>query len=66
MSEGAQAVSGEPAVARAPRRVHQAETVRPSTRGPAPGDLRLVIEQDDGTGEYIYKTVRAAALRRDD
>ena len=25
--------------------------------GPQPGDLRLVIEQDEDTGSFIYKTV---------
>ncbi len=25
--------------------------------GPQPGDLRLVIEQDGDSGDYIYKTV---------
>jgi flagellar protein FlaG len=25
--------------------------------GPQPWDLRLVIEQDDATGTYVYKTV---------
>jgi len=29
----------------------------PIDDGPQPGDLRLVIEQDDDSGEYIYKTV---------
>jgi flagellar protein FlaG len=29
----------------------------PVDDGPQPGDLRLVIEQDDHSGEYIYKTV---------
>ena len=55
-SEGAQTVSGEPAVA-APQPVRTAERIQPVDDGPQPGDLRLVIEQDDGTGEYIYKTV---------
>lgn len=29
----------------------------PVDNGPQPGDLRLVIEQDGNSGEYIYKTV---------
>ena len=29
----------------------------PVDDGPQPGDLRLVIEQDDDSGEYVYKTV---------
>ncbi len=30
---------------------------QPVDDGPQPGDLRLVIEQDEDTGQYIYKTV---------
>lgn len=29
----------------------------PVEEGPQPGDLRLVIEQDSATGQYVYKTV---------
>jgi len=29
----------------------------PADNGPQPGDLRLVIEQDNDSGEYVYKTV---------
>ncbi|MFA6157934.1 hypothetical protein [Mesorhizobium sp.] len=29
----------------------------PVEAGPQPGDLRLVIEQDGDSGEYVYKTV---------
>lgn len=29
----------------------------PVEKGPQPGDLRLVIEHDDDTGDYVYKTV---------
>jgi flagellar protein FlaG len=42
-------------------KVVAAETKRqpdaPVDDGPQPFDLRLVIEQDGDTGEYIYKTV---------
>jgi len=33
------------------------EPAPPVDDGPQPGDLRLVIEQDDDSGEYVYKTV---------
>ncbi len=29
----------------------------PADNGPQPGDLRLVIDQDPGSGDYVYKTV---------
>ena len=29
----------------------------PVDKGPQPGDLRLVIEHNDDTGDYVYKTV---------
>ena len=51
LSEGANVVSA-PA---APPVEH--EPAPPVDNGPQPGDLRLVIEQDDNSGEYIYKTV---------
>ncbi|USQ98392.1 hypothetical protein MZV50_12950 [Caulobacter sp. RL271] len=57
LSEGAQTVSGEGAQVAAPQPVHEAEVAQPVDDSPQPGDLRLVIEQDDGTGDYIYKTV---------
>lgn len=56
-SEGARTVSGEAAQAAAPQPVREAEPPHPVDDGPQPGDLRLVIEQDDGTGQYVYKTV---------
>lgn len=55
-SEGAQPVSGDAAVT-APQPVHVAEAAKPVDKGPQPGDVRLVIEQGSGAGEYIYKTV---------
>lgn len=57
-SEGANAVSGQGAQATVPAQpAAQAEPAKPVDDGPQPGDLRLVIEQDDDSGEYIYKTV---------
>jgi len=57
LSEGAKVVSGDAAQVAAPEPVHEAEPAQPVDDGPQPGDLRLVIEQDDGSGQYIYKTV---------
>lgn len=56
-SEGANAVSGHAAPAPQPADVAKAEPSAPADDGPQPGDLRLVIEQDEDTGDYIYKTV---------
>ena len=58
-SEGANVVSGQGghAVAAPVEKVAPAEPAKPVDDGPQPGDLRLVIEQDDDSGEYIYKTV---------
>jgi flagellar protein FlaG len=53
-SEGANVVSAQPEqkpVEPAP------EPAQPVDDGPQPGDLRLVIEQNDETGDYVYKTV---------
>ena len=58
-SVGALAVSPSPATASpigAPKPVEEAPA-QPVNDGPQPGDLRLVIEQDHETGEYIYKTI---------
>jgi flagellar protein FlaG len=33
------------------------EPAPPVDDGPQPGDLRLVIEHDDHSGQYIYKTI---------
>lgn len=44
-SEGAKVVPAEAAPA------------PPVDNGPLPSDLRLVIEQDGDSGEYVYKTV---------
>ena len=52
-SEGVKVVSG-PAVQ--PAEPVQ-EPLPPVDDGPQPGDLRLVIEQDGDTGQYVYKTV---------
>ncbi|WP_299017871.1 flagellar protein FlaG [uncultured Caulobacter sp.] len=35
----------------------EAKPEAPVNNGPQPGDLRLVIEQNDDTGDYVYKTV---------
>lgn len=51
-SEGAKGVSGAAA-----RPVELAPPPPPVEDGPQPGDLRLVIEQDGDSGEYVYKTV---------
>lgn len=59
-SEGANVVSGRSAEAAAPQQVREAEKAEPAPPvddGPQPGDLRLVIEQDDDSGDYVYKTV---------
>ena len=50
-SEGANAVSA-PAV-----QPVEHEPPPPVEAGPQPADLRLVIEQDGDSGEYVYKTV---------
>lgn len=55
-SEGANVVSGQ-AKAQPTPQAAPAEPVQTVDDGPQPGDLRLVIEQDDSSGEYIYKTV---------
>lgn len=60
-SEGAKAASGQSAQTAAPEpprsKAAKAEPAPPVDDGPQPGDLRLVIEQVEGTGEYVYKTV---------
>ncbi len=56
-SEGAKVVSNEAARIATPEPAREAEPAQPVDDGPQPGDLRLVIEQDDGTGQYVYKTV---------
>lgn len=67
-SEGAKVVSGLAAYAASAVQAKSAEDARvsrvsedksdkPVDKGPQPGDLRLVIEQDGDTGDYVYKTV---------
>lgn len=57
-SEGAKTVSGQPARTAAPQPSQPAAPVEPPVDdGPQPGDLRLVIEQDGDSGDYVYKTV---------
>jgi flagellar protein FlaG len=64
-SEGAKAVQhqlgaafGQAQSADAEQAQHaEAKPEAPVEKGPQPGDLRLVIEQDGDTGDYIYKTV---------
>jgi flagellar protein FlaG len=59
LSEGANVVSGQ-APAATPQQVRETEKAEPAPPvddGPQPGDLRLVIEQNDDTGDYVYKTV---------
>ncbi|WP_297510152.1 hypothetical protein [uncultured Caulobacter sp.] len=59
-SVGANAVAaGAPVAAAAVPTPKPAEAApaQPVDNGPQPGDLRLVIEQDHETGEYVYKTV---------
>ena len=64
-SAGAKSVE-DPAVAVGPAspapgdrnaRAADAKAEAPVEKGPQPGDLRLVIEHDDDTGDYVYKTV---------
>lgn len=59
LSEGVNVVSGKggPVAAAPAEKALPAEPAKPVDDGPQPGDLRLVIEQDDDSGEYIYKTV---------
>jgi flagellar protein FlaG len=56
-SAGAKAVAGEGAKIAAPQPVQEIEPAPPADEGPQPGDLRLVIEQDSDTGQYVYKTI---------
>ncbi|MCY1647457.1 hypothetical protein OVA11_10435 [Caulobacter sp. SL161] len=63
LSEGAKVVVGQPEKAveaemalKAERQL-AAEPEKPVDDGPQPGDLRLVIEHDDASGAYVYKTV---------
>lgn len=65
-SEGARAVQGQLSAAFNPAQPADSEKAQPKTeekpeapvdKGPQPGDLRLVIEHDDDTGDYVYKTV---------
>lgn len=62
-SEGAKLVVGqvfqavEPDVARNDEVAQKAEPAKPVNDGPQPGDLRLVIEHDEASGEFVYKTV---------
>lgn len=51
LSEGAIVVKG------AATQPIEHQPAPPVDDGPQPGDLRLVIEQDDDSGEYVYKTV---------
>jgi len=64
--EGARAVQGQLAAAFNPAQPADQEQAQPKQeakpeapvdKGPQPGDLRLVIEHDDDTGDYVYKTV---------
>lgn len=63
VSEGANVVVGRPAkiveveVAREAASQPAKEAKKPVNDGPQPGDLRLVIEHDEGSGEFVYKTV---------
>lgn len=62
-SEGAKAVVGqvfqavEADVARTSDLAQKTEPAKPVDDGPQPGDLRLVIEHDEASGEFVYKTV---------
>lgn len=64
-SEGARAVQGQVAAAFGQGQSVDAEQAQraeakpeaPVDKGPQPGDLRLVIEQNGDTGDYVYKTV---------
>jgi flagellar protein FlaG len=57
-SAGANAVSGHPVLSPdASPADRPSKAPAPVDNGPQPGDLRLVIDQDPGSGEYVYKTV---------
>lgn len=63
-SEGALAVQGRVKAAFGQPRdgepeapAAEARPEKPVDKGPQPGDLRLVIEHNDDTGDYVYKTV---------
>ncbi|MDR6625716.1 hypothetical protein [Caulobacter segnis] len=65
-SEGARAVQGQLKAAFGPAQTVEGEPTAPAVeakpeapveKGPQPGDLRLVIEQDGDSGDYVYKTV---------
>ncbi|AZS21491.1 flagellar protein FlaG [Caulobacter sp. FWC26] len=62
-SEGAKAVVGqvfqavEAEAARTTEAAQKAEPAKPVDDGPQLGDLRLVIEHDEASGEFVYKTV---------
>lgn len=55
LDPSAKAVEAEAALKA--ERANAAEVEKPVDDGPQPGDLRLVIEQDDASGAFVYKTV---------
>lgn len=57
LSEGAKVVLAPAAQAAQAAPSAEPEPPAPVEGGPQPGDLRLVIEQDNDSGEYVYKTV---------
>lgn len=63
VSEGAKLVvdqsakAGEVETSLKAERAAAAEVEKPVDDGPQPGDLRLVIEHDDASGAFVYKTV---------
>ncbi|ATC31924.1 hypothetical protein CA606_05910 [Caulobacter vibrioides] len=63
VSEGAKVVvdqsakAGEVETSLKAERAAAAEVEKPVDDGPQPGDLRLVIEHDDASGAFVYKTV---------
>lgn len=63
VSEGAKVVvdqsarAGEVETSLKAERAAATEVEKPVDDGPQPGDLRLVIELDDASGAFVYKTV---------
>jgi flagellar protein FlaG len=47
----------EPSAGALPVPESRADSAEPQPAEPQPGDLRLVIEQDEESGAFIYKTV---------
>jgi flagellar protein FlaG len=57
LNPSAKAAEAEAALKAERANASAAEVEKPIDDGPQPGDLRLVIEQDDASGAFVYKTV---------